>query len=134
MRIRIHACITIDGGLGKSAPLTVASKEQLDMSNFRMTFNLPPPSASDVAQYETTATIQGGTPIVDTVPHSPTAPATVTGPFVFAADSVVSLAVVQIDGHGNRGEASDPLVLTINDDVAPGKSGMLSVASKEQID
>ena len=101
------------------------------MAQFGIKFGLPMPGASDVVQRELTVTVNGGDPpLVRTYQ----APAAISDEWVFNdADHVVAF-LVDIDGRGNRSQASAAFILDIVDDIAPPAPGNLSVVEKRQID
>lgn len=113
----------------KPGRLSLASKREIAVSRFAFTFNLPTPSASDVATHEVTAKVTGKPDATKSYPVG----TLVTGEWEFDMNDEVSLRTVEIDGAGNRSPASDPLTFVVVDDVAPAAPGVLSVASKRQL-
>lgn len=105
------------------------------MASFGITFALPAPGASDVAQRELSLTVNGGDPPqVRTYPSSAATPALLSDEWVLADNDRVVATLVDIDGHGNRSGSSAALTFTVLDDVAPPPPGVLGVAAKRQID
>ena len=100
------------------------------MANFGYTFALPPVGSVDVISRELTVTVNGGDPPqVVTLPGA----ALLTDEMVFNADDKLVITLVDIDGHGNRSQASAAFSYDVVDDVPPPQPGELGVQDKRQL-
>jgi hypothetical protein len=116
-------------GPPRPGPLRLAFKEQVSMSQFQLTFVLPPVGASDVAKRELSCTVNGGVAETRIYDGQPTA----SDPWVFNADDTVTLSLIDVDGHGNRSEPSPALTFVVVDDVPPPAPGEIGIAAKVQL-
>jgi hypothetical protein len=109
--------------------VSVNFKEQISMSQFRFTFNIPAPAnPADVASRKLVCTVNDGTATETALAVD----ALVSDPMVFNESDSVKIHLVDMDAAGNP-TAGDDFSFLVIDDIGPAKPGMLGIASKEQI-
>jgi hypothetical protein len=109
--------------------VSLANTRQITMTQFGITFALPPVGAPDVATRELTTTVNGVSSIV-----AMTGQPTISDEVVFNLNDDVTVTLVDIDGSGNHSPASAPFTFVVTDTVPPPTPGTLSQASVRQID
>ncbi len=98
------------------------------MTQFRVNFLLPPPSASDVARREFAHAVDGGQSATQVLAANETQVSLVAD-----KDATLTVSLVDIDDANNRSPART-LEFVVTDMVAPGQPGDIVAQVVEQID
>ena len=121
----------------KPGPITLLAKEQKDMTKFAYILGLPAPAnISDVVRRKLIATPAPGTEQeAATVSVEIPDPSNPESPEIIL-DSGVNyyVTLVDYDQAGNASAPSDPLIISVVDDVAPSQPQQVNVVSKRQFD